>query len=234
MAATGEPIMCAMILEGEKMKGDWVTGIDMFAEEIGSVSDRDYYNNNSGKGKVYPGGPTCNFQGKEVPCVFHCSPNGSITSQILANLLEKLDQLEVFPRIDGVRPFLLLDGHGSRLELPFLNYINCPNHEWVVFLGVPYGTSYWQVGDSSEQNGSYKMAITKAKAKLVDMKIKKCIKNPRVEKDEIVLVVNQAWNASFARVEYNKKAIAARGWNPLTFNLLDNPEICGTMTEEDQ
>ena len=165
--------------------------------------------------------------------MFHCSPNGSITSQILANLLEKLDQLEVFPRIDGVRPFLLLDGHGSRLELPFLNYINCPNHEWVVCLGVPYGTSYWQVGDSSEQNGSYKMAIMKAKAKLGDMKIKQCIKNPHVEKDKIVLVVNQAWNASFARVEYNKKAIAARGWNPLTFNLLDNPEICGTMTEED-
>jgi len=40
--ATGEPIMCAMILEGEKLRGDWVTGIDMLAEEIRSVSDRDY------------------------------------------------------------------------------------------------------------------------------------------------------------------------------------------------
>ena len=78
------------------------------------------------------------------------------------------------------------------------------------------------------------MAITKAKVKLVDMKIKKCIKNPCVEKDEIVLVVNQAWNASFARVKYNKKAIAAQGWNPLTFNLLDNPEILGAMIEEDR
>jgi len=77
------------------------------------------------------------------------------------------------------------------------------------------------------------MAITKAKAKLVDMKIKKYIKNPCVEKYKIVLVVNQAWTTSFARVEYNKKAIAAGGWNPLTFNLLDNPEIHGTMTEED-
>jgi len=65
------------------MKGDWVTGIDMFAEEIRSVTDRNYYNSNSGKEKLYPGGPTYNFQGKEVPCMFHCSPNGSIISQIL-------------------------------------------------------------------------------------------------------------------------------------------------------
>ena len=132
----------------------------------------------------------------------------------LANLLEKLDQLEVFPRIDDVYTFLLLDSHGSRLKLLFLNYMNCPNHEWVVCLGVPYGTSYWQAEDSSEQNGSYMMAIMKAKAKLVDMKIKKIIKNPHGEKDEIVLVVNQAWNASFARVA--------------------NPEIHGTVTEKDQ
>ena len=60
----------------------------------------------------------------------------------------------------------------------------------MVCLGVPYGTSYWQVGDSSDQNGSYKMAITKAKAKLVERKIKNCIKNPCVEKEEIVLVIN--------------------------------------------
>ena len=58
------------------------------------------------------------------------------------------------------------------------------------------------------------MAIMKAKAKLGDMKIKQCIKNPHVEKDKIVLVVNQAWNASFARVA--------------------NPEIHGTMTKEDR
>ena len=81
----------------------------------------------------------------------------------------------MFPRVDGVHPFLLLDGHGSRLELPFLNYINSPEHKWVVCLGVPYGTSYWQVGNSAEQNGSYKMAITKAKRMLVNKKVKNCL-----------------------------------------------------------
>ena len=79
------------------------------------------------------------------------------------------------------------------------------------------------------QDGNYK-----GKSKVSRHKDKKNIKNPPVEKDKIVLLVNQAWNASFARVEYNKKAIAAQGWNPLTFNLLNNPKIHGTMTEEDQ
>jgi len=37
----------------------------------------------------------------------------------------------------------------------------------VVCIGVPYGTSYWQVGDSPEQNGCYKMALTSEKAALV-------------------------------------------------------------------
>jgi len=31
------------------------------------------------------------------------------------------------------------------------------------------------------------------------------------EKEEIVLVINQAWSASFAQVQYSKKAIAAQG-----------------------
>jgi len=81
----------------------------------------------------------------------------------------------MFLRVHGMHPFLLLDGHGSRLELLFLNYINPPEQEWVVCLGVPYDTSYWQVGSSAKQDGSYKMAITKAKRTLVDKKIKKCL-----------------------------------------------------------
>jgi hypothetical protein len=35
-----------------------------------------------------------------------------------------MDELNLFPRDDGVKPFLLLDGHGSHLELAFLQYVN--------------------------------------------------------------------------------------------------------------
>ena len=113
----------------------------------------------------------------------------------------------------------------------FLKYINDPLHEWVVCIGVPYGTSYWQVGDSAEQNGSYKMALAKSKRELVMKKQRSCINNPRIDTHEIMLVVRSAWNNSFARVEYNQKAIAARGWNPLTRNLLDHPEIAGSAEQ---
>ena len=37
-------------------------------------------------------------------------------------------------------------------------------------MGVPYGTSYWQVGDSSEQNGCFKMALTRYKRELLRRK----------------------------------------------------------------
>ncbi len=48
-----------------------------------------------------------------------------------------MDDLEKFPR-DCIKPFLLLDRHGSQLELPFLQYVNGPDHEWIVCIGVPY------------------------------------------------------------------------------------------------
>ena len=55
----------------------------------------------------------------------------------------KIDHLGVMPRVDGVKPFLLVGGHGSRLGLDILSYINNPEHEWVVCIGMPYGTAVW-------------------------------------------------------------------------------------------
>ena len=36
---------------------------------------------------------------------------------------------------------------------------------WQVCIWILYGTSLWQVADSKEQNGSYKIALTCAKKK---------------------------------------------------------------------
>jgi hypothetical protein len=68
----------------------------------------------------------------------------------------------------------------------------------------------------------------KSKNMLVLKKQRCCWANARVETYKIVVVVNAAWVKSFAWVECNKKAIAVRGWNPLTRNLLDHPEIAET------
>ena len=186
--------MCAIIMAGKSINSDAVTGIDVFAEKIGNEEDPDFVQKNTGHGKLYPLRPTCEFKGKQVPCVVAHTESGSITSKLLASFLKHMDDLQDFPRNDpNVKPFLLLDGHGSRLELPFLSYVNNQEHQWVVCFGVPYGTLYWQVGDSTEQNGSYKMAITKAKTEFVLRKQWCCWSNARVETYEVVVVVNAAW-----------------------------------------
>jgi hypothetical protein len=81
-----------------------------------------------------------------------------------------LDSLKLFDRSKGLYPFLILDGHGSRFELDFLDYINTCESKWHVNIGLPYGTSYWQVGDSTEQNGFFKMVLSKAKQELATEK----------------------------------------------------------------
>mgnify|MGYP000085123147 CR=1 FL=1 len=121
-------------------------------------------------GKMYPFGPACSFKGKTIPCFCCCFENGSITGHILTNMLRFIDAREVFNQSMGLSSFLLLDGHGSRFDLEFLEYINAEEMKWNVDIGLPYGTSYWQVGDSSEQNGSFKMKATKVKNDLTSKK----------------------------------------------------------------
>ena len=59
-ASTGEPMMCAIILEGKTINSDAVTCIDVFAETVGNEADPDFVKNNTGPGKLYPClGPTC-------------------------------------------------------------------------------------------------------------------------------------------------------------------------------
>ena len=99
-------------------------------------------------------------------------PKRCINGSILLDVVKTLDNFCVYDedRKLGQKHMLLLDAHGSRFELPFLKYINQNDTEWVVCIGVPYGTSLWQVGDSSEQNGSYKMASSKFKQTLLKKK----------------------------------------------------------------
>ena len=225
----GEPVMCILVIAGKKPKAMVEMGIDSFQDMIGLETDEDFFEKNSGEGKLFPGGPTCLVKGIRVPCFIRWSEKGSMTSEILKEALETLDCLKVFDRVEGRKPFLLVDGHGSRFELPFLSYINDPDHEWVVCIGVPYGTGMWQVGDSKEQNGSYNIAMTNEKAKLLEERESKCI-NPTLETYDIIPLVNRCWPKSFGRKDKNQNAIADRGWYPFNRNLLTLPEVRATMT----
>ena len=117
-------MMCVIIFSGTRETKLYKTGMDVFTKEKSSVSGDDYFQKNSGKCKQFPGRSTCTFQGVEAPCLIRWSKKGSIASEILVNILKTLDHLGVFDCSKGARPFLLLDRHGSRLELPFLAYIN--------------------------------------------------------------------------------------------------------------
>ena len=119
---------------------------------IGSPEDTDFLEKNNGKGIIFPGGQTCQFNGKDVACFCRWSPNGSITSEILRDILATLDNIALYYRSTGIIPCVLLDGYGSRFGLSFLEYVSEDPHQWCVVIGVPYGTALWQVGDLLEQN----------------------------------------------------------------------------------
>ena len=231
-ALTGEPVMCVLIIEGKRPNPSIEAGIDIRVSPTGSFSDNDFLLKNCGNGKYFPGGPECTFRGKKVPAFIRWHESASITSEILVEMLQTIDALDLFPRKEGVKPFLLLDGHGSRLQLPFLQYINKPKDYWVVCIGVPYGTALWQVGDSKEQNGSFNIAMTKAKDELLSFKESIGLSNG-ITPTDMMPIINDAWKKSFARVNMNKNAISDRGWNPLNRALLLNDELRATMTAKE-
>ena len=230
-AASGEPVMCAVIFAAKAFRDEWRTGFDPLADWIGGADD---VAGNCGDGKQYPFGPVCRFNGKTIPCYCCCSESGSINGEILTGMLKYLDELEVFDRSTGLNPFLILDGHGSRFEVEFLEYINTCETKWKVNIGLPYGTSYWQVGDSTEQNGCFNMALTKAKQKLVTAKNDNGLPF-EINKTDVVKLVKEAWSVSFARVETNQKAVLERGWGPkaLNCNVLCHPEISSSKPKGD-
>jgi hypothetical protein len=100
----------------------------------------DIEQNSHGVDKFYPYGPTCVVGRKSVEAYVTCSESGSITSDILTNVLKYLDKKLNFDRSEADL-FLLLDGHGSRFELPFLDYINNPISKWTFCIGVLHGTN---------------------------------------------------------------------------------------------
>ncbi len=124
---------------------------------------------------------------------------------------------------------MILDSLGSRFKLEFLEYFNTCETKWCVNIGLPYGTSYWQVGDLSEQNGCLKMALTKYKQALVTAKNDANLPY-EINKTDVVKLVKDSWKDSFARVETNKKAVLHRGWGSkaLNYNVLLHPEIASS------
>ena len=174
--------------------GYWYGSCDFSGEE------EDDMERSIGNGKMFPLGPECTFNNKQAPTFCCCSENGSITSELLTKMLAHIDNCGIFDQSDGVAPFLLFDGHGSWFELEVLEYaddVNDEGHRWTVCIGVPYGTSYWQVGDSMEQNGSFKIALSHAKTELLQKKAQVSLEYA-IKKSNVMPIVKAAWEKSFA------------------------------------
>ena len=117
-SGTGAPIMCAIKFAANDLTPEQQLSVDIRSD---MVADDFSLHGNHGKGKNYPGGPIYSFRSKEVTAFICCSPKGGITSMLLSMMLERMDSLDLFPCIPGVpRLFLILDGHGSRLQVTFL------------------------------------------------------------------------------------------------------------------
>ena len=82
-------IMCVLIIDGKGAKGMTELGIDPLVEMIGLETDKDFYKNNSGEGKMLLGGPTCMVNETRFAC-FIRTPKGSITSEIPRDALNTL------------------------------------------------------------------------------------------------------------------------------------------------
>ena len=137
--------MCVIIFAGKERNPLWETGLDMCAPIEGNVGDLYFMQKNSGAGKQFPGGPSCTYKDVTVPCLCRWSKKGGITTKILCNILAALNNLKVLEeyRRNGIKLFLLVDGHRSRLEPPFVRYIHNPEHKRAVTIGVPYGIQLW-------------------------------------------------------------------------------------------
>jgi hypothetical protein len=119
--------------------------------------------NNTDNDRSMCGGPVCHFNRVEGPCFVCCTKKSGITLELLVEMLKTIDSYKLFDLSNGSLPFLLLDGHHSQTRLPFLDYVNSDEHKWMVCIRVPYATHLWEVADSSEMNGSFKIALTKTK-----------------------------------------------------------------------
>ena len=231
ISGTGSAVMCAIILQSEKKVGEipwaWRLGIDILHDFKNGPESEMFVNNFFQNDTQLQGGPRCKYNGEEIPYFVCASPKSSISSELLKDMLEALDTHCKFDRTNGKKPFLLLDGHQSRFDIPFLDYIHGSGHEWVSCFGVPYGTHIWQVADSPQLNGLFKSML--ARLKQLYFSKRSTLGQQSFEMSDIVPLVRRAWEQSFAIQTNAKKAIAERGWGPLNYVCLDHPDVRKTV-----
>ena len=89
----------------------------------------------------------------------------------------------------------------------------------------PNAIDFWQVGDSCNQNGCCKMAMTIEKDALSYFKNRHAFEITDFDRCGIVPLINRSWNKLFSIRDKNFEAIIDRGWFHLNRRLLKDPVI---------
>jgi hypothetical protein len=127
--ADGRPLLCIVIFAGAEVDTKVRMGLQPWCDVEEDLM-KNLEENSNGLDKYFPFGPTCSVNGKDIPCYVTTAENGSITSEILVNVLKHIDSFNVFDCTEAY-PFLLLDGHGSRFAEDFLTNFKTPVHQVV-------------------------------------------------------------------------------------------------------
>ena len=78
-------------------------------------------------------------------------------------------------------------------------------------IGVLYGTAYWQLGDSKDKSGAFRIVITCKKQFMIEKIVRAGLSGLQMMPTDIISLVNKSWEVSFGRVRTNKKFISKRG-----------------------
>jgi hypothetical protein len=116
-------------------------------------------------------------------------------------MLKYIDALGIFDQ-SITYPFFLLDGHHSRMMLPYLKNIN-PSLKWYSCFGVPYATHICHVADVSSLNGTYKIELVRAQRLYVEKRAFPKILGNR--KNAIRAISERNWNNILTNLPSEKK-----------------------------
>ncbi len=157
--ATGTLRFITVIFAAKEVYPEWSLGIDIFA-----VLDPDN-ELNMGPNKHHPG--LClisTSDRKKIPILFAANPKASMTSTILMETFQKMDEAGITQR--GVNKnenqYVLasvVNGHISSMGEDFLMYMNKKQTHWEMSLGASYGTEFWQLHNEKQQNEAFKSVL---------------------------------------------------------------------------
>ena len=83
----GKPVMCVLIIQGKDPNLSVETRIDVTIKPDGNPDDMNFFFKNNGPGKYFPGGPVCEYRGKNIPTMIRWNESATVTSEILVDML---------------------------------------------------------------------------------------------------------------------------------------------------